>query len=199
MDTKELLEKYFPLVRQNLIPLALVSVGLMFLGIGVIQFLGHKETEIEFQKGESLVEKNEAKDIIVDVSGEVIEPGVYKLTSDARIQDALIAAKGLADGADREYVAKYVNLAQKVSDGMKIYIPKRSSSAVLSSYSSSNEKINVNTASISELADGLPGVGKVTAEKIIRFRPYSSIEDLVKNKVVGQSTFEKIKEMVSVY
>ena len=58
--------------------------------------------------------------------------------------------------------------------------------------------MNINTASVLQL-DQLPGVGKVQAEAIIKGKPYYALDDLLKNKVIPQSTYEKIKELISVY
>ena len=58
--------------------------------------------------------------------------------------------------------------------------------------------VNINTASETEL-DALPGVGPVTAQKIISNRPYQKIDDLVSKKAVGASVFSKIKDQISIY
>lgn len=147
---------------------------------------------------------SETGELIVDISGAVNKPGVHKLTSGSRVNDAIIAAGGLTNDAD----AKRINLAAKVSDGQKIHIPSVNdpvSSASQSRVSGVNDTgssygesglINVNSATEAEL-DKLPGVGPVTAGKIINGRPYSSVEELLSRKVVNSSTFEKIKGLVS--
>jgi len=149
--------------------------------------------------------------IFVDVQGAVISPGVYELKDNVRVKDALIAAGGLSQEANRSWVAKNLNLAAKISDGAKIFIPQKdelvpSSSALGVSASDSNSyaiqtsqgKININTASLSQL-DTLSGIGPVTAQKIIDNRPYNSIDDLVAKKAVWKSTFEKIKDKITTF
>ena len=206
MDSQESLwQKYSPFIKQNLLVLVLGFLGLIFLGYGLIQYLGQKgeANEIVFEKAP---EQEENSTIVVDVAGAVVKPGVYKLISDGRIQDALIAAGGFSNDADRAWVDRNVNLAAKLNDGTKLYIPfigdpaERDvlSSSGLGSSSIAYKQINVNTASQSEL-ETLSGVGQVTAEKIIANRPYSSIDELLTKKVVGKSVFEKIKEKIIIY
>jgi competence protein ComEA len=136
--------------------------------------------------------------ILVHVDGAVVKPGVYQLKPDARVNDAIAAAGGLAAGAD----GAKINLAAKLSDGQKVYVA--SINDPVSSGSGKNNDtgslqqglISINSASGTEL-DSLPGVGPVTAGKIIAVRPYSSLDELVSKKAVGKSEFEKIKDLVS--
>lgn len=191
-------------LRTKKIPLLLASSGIVFILIGIVgMFIS------ENNSGGVIIEESASTErsvdsstrIVVDVSGAVLKPGVHKLASDARIQEALIAAGGLADNADREYISKNINLALKISDGAKIYIPAKGESITRSASSgqaSITGLININTASLSEL-DTLSGVGPVTAQKIIDSRPYVNIEDIVAKKVMGQKAFEKIREKISVY
>ena len=145
------------------------------------------------------------KEIFVDVSGAVIKPGLYQLAADARVNDALAAAGGLDEAADREWFAKNINLAQKVEDGAKIFIP------TISETSSENlgvgggaagetvtGKVNVNTATAAEL-DLLWGIGPATAEKIIANRPYSSVEELLDKKVLKSNVYETNRDKLTVY
>lgn len=137
--------------------------------------------------------------IKVDISGAVINSGVYSLTSDERIQDLLVKAGGLAPDADREWVAKYLNLAGKLTDGTKIYIPFTDENLnPVTVQNTSDNIININNASEAEL-DKLPGVGEVTAQKIISGRPYGTIDELVSKKILSLSVFEKLKEKIGVY
>ncbi len=223
MDFSELQEKYAPILRKYWIPILLGVFGLAFLLYGLITSVNHNKQNQDIlaegaadtaEVADVAAAKTKASEITLDVEGAVISPGVYKLQKDARIQDALIAAGGLSDKADREKVSKGLNLASKVVDGGKIYIPfigdtasplggstniaqglTGDSSAVGDSNSGT---ININSASAVQL-DSLPGVGPVTSGKIINNRPYEKIEDLVSKKAVGQSVFEKIKDKISVY
>jgi len=187
-------EKIVTFLKSNILILAIGLVGLIFMGIGFFQMIGSKPSSIEFESVNS--KDQQSAEIAVNISGAVINPGVYSLKNDLRIQDALIAAGGLSQEADREYINKYVNLAQKMTDGMKLYIPKTSDNKTQAiAGANSMGKISINSASEKEL-ESLPGVGPVTASKIVNARPYSQIEELLDKKVVGKATFEKIKDLV---
>ena len=186
------------LILRNLIPISLGVVGLLLILVGLFQvFESNKKREPEIVFEESKGEE-EIIEIIVDVEGAVLEPGVYTLTTDKRIVDALAAAGGLTDDADRAWVEKNINLAGKLSDGLKIYVP-RVGEEVLSENkenTAAGPVININLASMSDL-ESLPGIGEVTAQKIIDGRPYGSTDELLSKKIVGNATFEKIKDMVA--
>lgn len=193
------------IARKNILPIILGGIGLILLAVGFFQFFYNKTEESPLVFEEGSAEEEEITEFVVDVSGAVINPGVYKLKPDARIVDALAQAGGLSEDADRQYVEKNINLAGKVSDGLKLYIP-RTGEEILSAdgtngsnssiVGSGSEVINVNTASSSQLEE-LPGIGEVTAQKIIDGRPYSTIEDLLTKKVVGNAAFEKIKDKIA--
>ena len=144
----------------------------------------------------------------VEVAGAIAHPAVYALAPGSRIGDAIKAAGGFTLEADTDYVARIINQAARVTDGMKIYIPKKGESSdhgqalgantSQKSTSSSLRRINVNTASKAEL-DSLPGVGEVTAEKIISGRPYQRVEELLEKKIVNSGVWEKIKDQISAY
>lgn len=185
------------LLRGNIVPILLGILGLVLVVIGVAQIFIHKSepSSLVFEEN-----KEAASEIVVDVEGAVISPGVYSIDSKSRTVDALAAAGGLAEDADRVWVEKNINLAKRVSDGLKIYIP-RAGEQVLSDSSSvsvgtAGPVININTASASDL-DSLPGVGAVTSQKIIENRPYIETTDLLTKKILGQATYEKIKDKIS--
>lgn len=185
-------------------------LGLIFFVLGLISLLASSSNDSAIifegdsarqQEVLSATASASQKGILVDVAGAVVSPGVYRIGVNGRIKDALIAAHGLAENADREYVSKNINLAQKLVDGGKIYIPTKTDNLKLKiqNYEASeNGSINVNTASSLEL-ESLPGVGAVTAQKIIDNRPYGAIEELIGKKSVSKSVFEKIKEKITLY
>lgn len=155
--------------------------------------------------------------ILVDVEGAVENPGVITVQTGSRVGDVLEMAGGLREDADSNYVSQSLNKAMKLVDGMKIYIPSVSETshnddcptsgsnkdvvqscgivATLGKSSQNATAISINMASKEQL-DTLPGVGPVTAQKIIDNRPYQTLEDLVFKKAVGQSVFEKIKQLI---
>lgn len=151
--------------------------------------------------------------IYVDLSGAVQKPGLYHLSSEARVNDLFLAAGGLSEEADREWFSRSINLAQKLTDGIKIYIPfqneilntknqKLGESAGGSSLGLATGKININVATQVEL-ESLPNVGPVMAGKIIDYRTknglFQTIEDLKKVAGIGEKTFEELKELITVY
>ena len=143
----------------------------------------------------------EGVEIWVDVQGGVVRPGVYSLREGDRVKDALIAAGGLGGGADREVVAKYINLAEKIKDGTKLYIPVLGEGEQKSQEDGqvqglSSGRVNINTATLSEL-DQLWGVGEARAQTIIEGRPYQTIEEV--KKVLPSNVFEQIKDEITVY
>ena len=190
--------------RPYLISLGLA--GLVVLGIGVIsaamianKMVAGEDETVEIEKLEEAEKKDE--EIYVDVGGAVMRPGIYQLTEGMRVNDVLIKAGGLAEKADREWITKNINLAQKLTDGIKIYVPftgETDQDTVLSSQNTAVDLININTASEAEL-DQLWGVGPATAAKIIEGRPYSSVEELLTKKIVKSNVYEQCKDKVRVY
>jgi competence protein ComEA len=207
----ELTEKYLPLFKQYLIPILLGFLGLLCLGYGLLTLNQQKQqkadilsdgaqTEITVAKEKEISPVVRKDEISVDVEGAVIKPGVYQLSADSRVQDALISAGGMSGNADRKTISKNLNLASKLSDGAKIYIPYNGESVLVagqgSVLGSQTNMVNINQANESEL-ENLPGIGVVTAGKIISNRPYGSIDELVQKKVIGEKVFEKIKDMIT--
>lgn len=180
---------------------------MIFFTYGLIGLFATNNTNSEDIVFEANSEKNsvEVITILVDIEGAVVRPGVYKLPQGSRIQDGLISAGGLSAKADREYIAKNFNLATPLTDGAKIYVPNISEAvdgvSVLNASSEGiivGALININSSSQSQLEE-LPGIGPVTAQKIIAGRPYSSVDELLNKKIVGAKVFEEIKGKISVY
>ena len=185
---------------KNILEVCKTRVGpLLLIGLGVALVLGGLIINREQTKNpeeEIIVETSTPRhgEIVVDVSGAVEKPGVYRLPNDSRIQDALITAGGLGAKADRNYIAKYINMAQKLTDGEKIYIPSTDDQNNLKS----SLTININMATLAEL-DGLPGIAEITAKKIVDGRPYQNISQLIEKKIISKTVFDKIKDKLSVY
>lgn len=144
--------------------------------------------------------------VTVCVAGEVQNPGNYTLTSDDRIEDAIEMAGGLTDNAD----TSDINLAQRLSDEQYIKIPSiqaenSSSSDNHSSAETSKEIltgiVNINTASAAELQQ-LPGIGEVTANRIIEYRnnvgTFADKRDIMNVKGIGNSIYDKIKNNITI-
>ena len=146
----------------------------------------------------------------VDVSGAVRSPGVYSLPAGAIVADALAAAGGPATEADLDRL----NKATPLQDGMQVHVPRvaqagptpptlstaaapAAASPTKSAGGAATHLININTATLEEL-DTLPGVGPATAQKIVEGRPYAAVDDLLRVKGIGQATFEKLRDLVTV-
>ena len=191
--------------RPYLVTLGLLGGLLLVVGVFSVVVISSRTG------GEDLViqKASEAEELgsklVADVAGAVIKPGVYELKGNARVNEALIAAGGLGEEADREWVEKNLNLAAKVTDGQKIYIPSEGETEKVAPLQGKGttlmtrlDLVNINTASSAEL-DTLWGVGEATAKKIIDNRPYGAVEELLTKKAVKNNVYEAIKDSVSVY
>lgn len=182
------------------IPVGLSLVGIVLILGGIFASSLSKPQQKVFPK-ESLVENQ--KVISIDVSGAVQKPGVYKLKEGSRIEDAVKEAGSFSADANQEYISKSLNLAQKLSDGSKVYVPFAGEEGIVSgggvvSGAIAAAKVNINAATQAEL-EVLPGIGPVTASKIISDRPFGEVVDLLNKKTVSKAVFEKIKEQLVVY
>ena len=149
------------------------------------------------------------KDIKVYVCGAVQRPDVYEISSDSRIVDAVSAAGGFAIDAYPEAM----NLAEKVSDGSRIYVPtKEEVDALAVVYSDTGSgsgdttsdwtgRVNINTATLEELTT-LPGIGDTRARAIIDYREqngaFGNIEDIMQVTGIKEKSFSKIKDSICV-
>jgi competence protein ComEA len=145
--------------------------------------------------------------VVINIDGGVVSPGVYTLPVQSRVIDAVEAAGGLAENAS----PGSVNLAAELKDGSHIYIPARNpslenSTELVGSVVGISESgdlislVNINQASL-EVLIGLPGIGPVTAGKIISFREeqlFTKIEEIQKVPGIGPATFEQIKIYLTV-
>lgn len=140
--------------------------------------------------------------IYVDISGCITNPGVYEMEHDARMNDLVEKAGGLCKEADIEGI----NLSQKLEDEMKIHVYKvgenssKLEETTPRSTKAASNKVNINKADLSELTT-LPGIGKTRAEEIISYRntnKFKSIEDIKNISGIGEKTFEKLKDKISI-
>ncbi len=140
-----------------------------------------------------------ARAVVVDVVGAVRRPGLYRLSQGARIADALARAGGATPKAQVELV----NLAAPVSDGEQIVVPRRG--AVVASGGTGGAAVpagpvHLNTATLEQL-DALPGVGPVTAQKILDFRQehgaFGSVDELDAIPGIGPARLEQLRDLVA--
>lgn len=192
----------------------IASIGFIIFLLSIAFFLNldgnHSDNVIRFEKkGSDLVSSDSGSlnkaGIMIHIDGAVEKPGVYELNENSRLKDALNSAGGLSENADRAYFARNFNLSQILKDQQKIYIPNSQeilhNSAIPDELSQikgvSTSQVNINTASQVAL-EALPGIGPVTAQKIISGRPYQLASDLVSKKKVSKKVFEEIKESIIV-
>lgn len=147
----------------------------------------------------------EAEPVTVHVCGAVKNSGVYSLEAGSRIADAIKKAGGFSDEADETYL----NLALRVSDGSKIYVPTIDESASMPELNSSGEGaadsnsrlVNINTADENTLKT-IAGIGDSRARDIINYREmhgeFKTVEDIMKVKGIKKKLFDRIKDLITV-
>lgn len=173
------------------------GVSLIIFLVSIIMFVQTKidapgKNTIIIQKSKSLIGSN-----MVDVGGAVKKPGVYPIKAGERVYELVDKAGGLTEEADLTFFDKNINRAQKLNDQVKIYIPFKKAEELLQPFESySSSLISINSSEVSDL-ESLPGVGIVTAKKIIDNRPYNTTEDLLTKKVVKTNVFEEIKLLIT--
>lgn len=225
---------YIP--RSFPVPLVLVTAGILFVLIFFFSYqffqhtylqeesssnpqLGLALTRAENQRGEDEAEvqdedkvrdtedlRKPPEEIYVHVDGEVKQPGLYKLASGSRVDEAIKLAGGLSDKAS----TRQLNFALLLKDGMKLYIPSKEEEVEPEAVNPMNAqaqetktqgKVNINTANLSELQQ-IKGVGEKTAQAIIEERskrgPFKSTQDICRVSGIGTKKYEQLKDEICV-
>lgn len=173
----------------------LILAGLLLAGLATRFLLVPKPPEIVVQTAPQEENREKPAEMMVHVAGAVLRPGVYTLPAGARVHDAITAAGGALPEGDPHAL----NLAEPLFDGRRITVP-----LVAESGEKSNEdgRINVNTATVSEL-ERLPGIGPAKAAAIFSYRekngPFRTVEDLAGVPGIGLKTVESLKESITLY
>jgi competence protein ComEA len=180
--------------RPILIVLAIAAVAVLALAFVRLHH-GAEETVVVVEDTPAPTRSPEPQ-IVVDVVGAVVHPGVYRLGAGSRIADALTAA----GGATREADLVALNKAAPVRDGQRIYVPRPGETVPAGSAGSDAQlKIDLNHATASEL-EALPGIGPTIAARIVRSRgshPFTRVEELQTRGLVTARVFADLKDMVT--
>lgn len=210
-DIESPVSKMIRLVQEYKIESAFFATGFLLLVAAAVLFFrmqkaqGTSQVVIASSSSAPKPTQKPKANLLIHIDGAVEKPDVYEIIEGARLKDLLNLANGLSKKADREFFARNFNLAQVLVDQQKIYIPSAGevvegivagASIPAGSQESRSESVSVNNSSGEEL-ETLPGIGPVTAQKIIAGRPYASLDELVSRKVVGTATFEKIKDLIA--
>ncbi|PCF35771.1 competence protein ComEA [Staphylococcus delphini] len=218
-------DQFIALVKQYKMQTAIVIAFLIALGGWLVFNSGEEDTakdalamqqtqpiEVHQAKSKSKDKKEQkeqtSQKIIVDIKGAVKKPNTYEMQSDDRMKQLLDKAEPLKT-AD----LSRVNLAEKLTDQKMIYIPSQGEAASTNAShasqqdhtsapsTSQNISVNLNTADEKELTQ-IPGIGPSKAQTIIKHReengPFQSVENLKDVKGIGEKTFEKLKDYLTV-
>lgn len=144
-----------------------------------------------------------ASDLMVDVEGAVVAPGLQSLPAGSRLADAISAAGGYGPEVDLGAAAQKLNLATPLADGQQVYVPRlgdsKAAAPSAAAGGSGGGLVDLNSATPEEL-DALPGIGPVTVQKIVaarQERPFVSLEDAVERGVLNNGQLEKIRDQAT--
>lgn len=158
---------------------------------------GSEEGEEGSGEGEGAFSVEGGSDVVVDVTGAVREPGVYRLPAGSRVDDAVKRAGGETGKAELDSV----NLAARLADGQQVVVPERlpggATAGAVGAGTEEDGPISLGTATAAEL-DTIDGIGPVTAEEIIKFREehggLSSVDQLDQISGIGPATMDALRE-----
>ena len=182
------------------------------LALAVLALLGQRlahagaasKPEVVAAELEPVAEAPARSVLVVHVVGEVRRPGLYRLRDGARIADAVHRAGGALRDAD----LAAVNLAAPLVDGIQVFVPSRVAAGAVPPAGGAGSAgggaagglVSLSSATVDEL-DELPGVGPITAQKIIDYRtehgPFASVDDLDAVPGIGPTRIEQLRELVT--
>ena len=210
----------------------IIFIAILLIGCIITSLISTNDKEKALPGGSSLQSAQgavtskaaQAKTVRVQVSGAVLEPGIYDLPANCRVEEAIAAAGGLTENADSERV----NLVRKVRDGMQIRVPVQKAARTNSTQrkkaqaksglgesasgksgsakagsgrnASMMQSVRINSASAGELQQ-LPGIGPALAQRIVETRSsgrFTSVEDLLRVPGIGKAKLAKLRAYVEV-
>ena len=186
-----------------LVCLSVALVLLVLVGQRFAQAGTAGEAEVAAAPLEPVAEAPARTALVVHVVGEVRRPGLYRLRDGSRIADAVRRAGGARHGAD----LAALNLAAPLVDGVQVLVPSRAVAAAMSPGAGTvgggapaASAVSLSSATVEEL-DELPGVGPITAQKIVDYRaehgPFASVDDLDAVPGIGPTRIEQLRDLVT--
>lgn len=185
-----------------------IAVALLFVGARAVRGEGggaessYTTSYEDDESGSSSVAVEEGgSDVVVDVTGAVRRPGVYRMPAGSRVNDAVKRAGGETGKAALDSI----NLAARLADGQQVVVPEEppggggtaAGAAIGAVGTEEDAPISLSTATAAEL-DTIDGIGPVTAEDIIEFREehggLSSVDQLDEISGIGPATMEALRE-----
>jgi competence protein ComEA len=185
--------------RSQAIVYATIAVALLLVGARAIR--GESSTDTSFaaadtagSSGRGFTVSGQGGDLVVDVTGAVRRPGVYRMPAGSRVNDAVARAGGPTAKAQLEAV----NLAARLADGQQVVVPERLAAGAAVTASTAEEgPISLGTATVGQLEE-IDGIGPVTAGDIVKFRDehggLSSVDQLDQVPGIGPATMVALRE-----
>jgi competence protein ComEA len=186
------------LSRSQVVVYAAVAIALLLVGARAIR--GEAGGEVPFASADAPAAEagfsigGRSGDLIVDVTGAVRDPGVYRMPAGSRVNDAVARAGGAAPQAQLEAI----NLAARLADGQQVVVPSRLPGGGAAVGAGGAEgPISLGTATVEQLEE-IEGIGPVTAGAIVEFRDehggLSSVEQLDQVSGIGPATMDSLRE-----
>ncbi len=188
------------LSRPQVVVYAAVAVALLLVGARAIR--AEQGAEATFAASSSSVAAGEGgfdldgegADVVVDVTGAVRRPGVYRMPAGSRVDDALARAGGAESGA----LLEALNRAARLADGQQVVVPARAPGGTVATVGAATEDgpISLGTATVEQL-ETIDGIGPVTAGAIVEFRDQqgglASVDQLDQVAGIGPATMEALR------
>lgn len=185
--------------RSQIVVYVAIAVALLLVGARAIRGEGGADASFAAadsggSKGGSFTISGQSGDLVVDVTGAVRRPGVYRMPAGSRVDDAVTRAGGPTGRAELEAV----NLAARLADGQQVVVPERLPAGTAAAATATAEEgpISLGTATVGQLEE-IDGIGPVTAGDIVKFRDehggLSSIDQLDQVPGIGPATMEALR------
>jgi competence protein ComEA len=187
------------LSRTQIVVYGAIAVALLLVGARAIRAQdggadsSFVSSDRAAESGDGFSLSGQASDVVVDVTGAVEHPGVYRLPAGSRVEDAIGRAGGAAAGAELEAI----NRAARLADGQQVVVPARGAAlAGVAATGSEEGPISLGAATVEQL-DTIDGIGPVTAQDIVQFRDehggLASVDQLDQVSGIGPATMESLR------